>query len=129
MDLEVKHIPEKGRCVFALRDFSAGETIEICPVVVIPNKDCQLLDKSKISYYYFEWGENEGSLALGFGSLYNHSYKPNAEYDHDEPRFCIIFKALKDIKKGEEITVNYNAYPDALDEISFQDGSKPSLHI
>ena len=28
--------------------------------------------------YVFEWGEGKVALALGFGSLYNHSYRPNA---------------------------------------------------
>ena len=45
---------------------------------------------------------------LGFGSLYNHSYEPNAKYVRRVSKRVVEFVAIKDIKKGQEITVNYN---------------------
>jgi SET domain-containing protein len=44
--------------------------------------------------------------SLGYGSLYNHSYRPNARYD-DEGGQAKVFRTLRDIAAGEEITVNY----------------------
>ena len=60
--------------------------------------------------YVFEWGEGKVALALGFGSLYNHSYRPNARYNDVGPQ-AKAFQALRDIAVGEEITVNYNGEP------------------
>ena len=60
--------------------------------------------------YVFEWGEGKVALALGFGSLYNHSYRPNARYNDVGPQ-TKAFQALRDIAPGEEITVNYNGEP------------------
>ncbi len=46
-------------------------------------------------------------LALGFGSMYNHSYQPNVAYKIKAKTKSIEFVALKNIKKNEEIVVNY----------------------
>jgi hypothetical protein len=66
----------------------------------------------------FEYGKGKVALALGFGSLYNHSYKPNARYD-DAPSQVKEFRALRDIKAGEEITINYNGAEDIMDPVEF----------
>jgi SET domain-containing protein len=50
------------------------------------------------------------AVALGYGSLYNHSYQPNARYD-DESGQTKVFRAIRDIAPGEEIVVNYNGEP------------------
>ena len=59
------------------------------------------------------------ALALGYGSLYNHSYKPNARYDDVGPQ-TKEFTALRDIQPGEEITVNYNAEPKSRSAVWFE---------
>ena len=58
------------------------------------------------------------ALALGYGSLYNHSYNPNARYD-DVGRQIKEYSALRDIQRGEEITINYNGAEDILDPVEF----------
>jgi hypothetical protein len=47
-------------------------------------------------------------MVLGFGSLYNHSYTPNATYVKKPDERVVEFVALQDIGSSEEITVNYN---------------------
>jgi SET domain-containing protein len=47
----------------------------------------------------------------GHGEFFNHSYTPNARYKHDYDHKTIVFSTIKDIKKGDEITVNYNCQP------------------
>ena len=59
------------------------------------------------------------ALALGFGSLYNHSYRPNARYD-DVGRQAKAFTALRDIAAGEEVTVNYNGEPGLRRRVWFE---------
>ena len=48
------------------------------------------------------------AIALGFGSIYNHSYEPNATYKIKPKEKIIEFVAIKNIEKNNEITVNYN---------------------
>ena len=54
------------------------------------------------------WGKSTSAICFGFGSYYNHSYKPNATYKKEIKKQIIRFIAIRDIKKNEEITVNYN---------------------
>jgi len=61
-----------------------------------------------LTYFYFFGKKKERLvLTLGFGSLYNHTDTPNARYKEQYSETAIDFIALRDIKKDEEITVNY----------------------
>jgi len=111
ISLEIRRIKSKGMGVFAAKDFNEGEIIEICPIIVLPEEETKLIDKTKLCDYYYGWGTNFIAIALGYGSLYNHSYEPNAAYEKDFEKNIIIFKCLRLIKKGEEITINYNGNP------------------
>ncbi len=101
-----------GRGVFAAVKINAGEEIELCPVVIVPEDQVPTLRRTELYNYYFMWGTNEehhaAGICLGFGSIYNHSYSPNATYKKQLSEHLIKFVALKPIDKGEEITVNYN---------------------
>ena len=98
------------RGVFARCDIKKGEIIEICPVILIPRHDMSNLSESILVTYFFYFGKNKERLviALGFGSIYNHSYEPNATYKVKLKEKTIEFSALKDIKKDTEISFNYN---------------------
>ena len=100
----------KGRGVFTSEAIEADNLIEICPVVVCSEEDLPLIHKTRLHDYYFLWGDDETkcALALGYGSLYNHEYTPNARYEVDFEEETICFYSLRVIKAGEEITVNYN---------------------
>jgi SET domain-containing protein len=114
--IEVKRVKGKGRGVFARRAIRAGTVIERVPVLVLPYTEDEW--ESQLTPYYFTWGEDTVALALGYGSLYNHSYRPNARYDDVGPR-TKVFTALRDIRPGEEITVNYNGDPDDRSPVGF----------
>lgn len=103
-------IKNAGRGVFASQKIKKGETVEICPVIVVPQKDVSNLKESILTRYYFYFGKKNEllALALGFGSIYNHSYKPNATYIKKPEENIIEFVAIKTIKASEEITTNYN---------------------
>src|SRR5258708_2442734 len=103
-------IPGADRGVFASVDIKRGETIEICPIIEIPNQEISNLEKSIIVNYCYFFGKNKERilLALGYGSIYNHSHIPNAQYKIKPSKRIIQFIAIQNIKKGEEITVNYN---------------------
>ena len=103
-------ISKAGRGVFALKNIRKGEVFESCPVIQIPERQTRLLQKSELLNYYFLWGKRLKSvaIALGYGSIYNHSYEPNATYRKKMKQGMIDFVAIRNIKKGKEITVNYN---------------------
>jgi SET domain-containing protein len=109
--VEVRQVKGKGRGVFARRAIPEGEVIETCPMLVLPAE--QVGDdpaRHALAGYTFVWGRGTVALALGYGSLYNHSYQPNARYEDVGGR-TKRFVALRDIAAGEEITVNYNGEP------------------
>lgn len=46
-------------------------------------------------------------LALGVGSLFNHSRQPNLDYRIDHDKLVINYFAVRDIKAEEELTIFY----------------------
>jgi SET domain-containing protein len=109
--VEVKRAKGKGRGVFARRPIRRGEVIERVPVIVLSGKEYENgIHESLLGAYVFSWGDGQIALALGYGSLYNHSYRPNARYEDVAPQ-TKQFVALRNIEPGEEVTVNYNGSP------------------
>jgi SET domain-containing protein len=121
-DLEIKLIPGRGRGIFAKREFKNGETIEISPIIILGKNDTSRINPTNLYNYYFSWGDDSKSsaIALGYGSLYNHSYSPSAIYEKRFNDGKIVFKAIRDINSGEEITVNYNGQPEDKTPIWFE---------
>jgi SET domain-containing protein len=101
---------KKGKAVFTNIDIESGVVIELSPVIVMKKEDRVHLDKTLLHDYIFEWGENKDQccMALGFIPIYNHSYTSNCEYFMDFEEEIIFVKTVREIKKGEELTINYN---------------------
>ena len=99
-------IAHAGRGVFALTSIQKGELIEQCPVLEISEDDtAHVTEESLVTYmYYFD---KKSVVALGFGSIYNHTDTPNARYKENLAEKIIEFWAIQDIQKNEEITVSY----------------------
>lgn len=93
-----------GRGVFTTEKILKDQEFEVAPVVVI---EAGTSKGNTLKDYVFEWEDDE-AVALGFGSLYNHSFKPNAAYYCDNEERTITLYALRDIYPGEEIYINYN---------------------
>lgn len=102
-------IPNAGRGVFALRNIKKGENVESCPILEIPQYEMEYFKESILITYLFYFGKKKerAAFALGFGSIYNHSDKPNVSFKIKPEKELIEFTALVDIKKGEELTFNY----------------------
>lgn len=111
-----------GRGVFAEEELAPGDLIEICPAIVLDQSDLGLIHQSGLHDYYFLWGEDQKScaIALGYGSLYNHSYEPNARYLIDYEQNTIDFYCVEKIQPGEEITVNYSGDPKEKERVWFE---------
>ncbi len=123
--VEVKITPNKGRGVFALRDFKVGQIVESCPVINITPKERKQIEKTIFNYYIYPWrSTRSGSLVLGYGSIYNHSFTPNADWKQNFKTNSMVYRAIEPIKKGEEITINYNGEPDDTSDIDWFDVQK-----
>ena len=101
---------KNGRGVFTSENIQQKTIIEISPVIVMNNNDRLLLDQTLLHDYIFEWGNkhNQCCVALGYVSLYNHSYQSNCEYVMDYEQELISIKTMRLIKAGEELFINYN---------------------
>jgi SET domain-containing protein len=114
----VRQVKGKGRGVFARTAISKGAIIEHSPVLIVPNKEMVGgLANPILQKYFYIWTRTSVAVSLGYGSLYNHSYRPNANYEH--ARASLIYRALRDIKAGEEITINYNGDPKDRSPMAF----------
>jgi hypothetical protein len=110
-ELYISETESKGRGIFTRKAIKADTQIEKSPVIVMTNDDRQLLDKTLLHDYIFEWqpeGANLCCMALGWVPLYNHSYSSNCEYGMDYEDGTINILTVRDIKAGEELTINYN---------------------
>lgn len=117
--IEVRQVRGKGRGVFARAPIPKGTVIERVPVIVVPLKEIyNRAPRSTLADYVFKWERDTVMIALGYGSLYNHSYRPNAEF-YDEGQLTQVFAAIRDIRRGEEITVNYNGPPRSRGRLDF----------
>lgn len=98
-----------GRGLYARRDIRRGALIEVSPVIVINRGDVG--DDEPLSNYVFEWSRGKRAVALGMGSLFNHSKTANAWWEVVRDKKVLRFYAAKDIRAGEEILVDYGYQP------------------
>ena len=119
--LKIKMTQKRGRGVFANCKIKKGEIIEVAPVIVLSRKEAKAVNDLPLASHFYAWGRNgkQVALVLGFGCFYNHSYNPNANYSHRVQNQAIVFRALKDIAPGEEITHNYGGSPESKELIWF----------
>lgn len=111
--LKVVNTPGKGRGVITDTAIAKGDTIERVPVLFIPAEQWEYIEKTEFYHYCYSWGHESqhAAFAMGFGSLYNHSYDPAAVYKKHIDENEVEFIALRDIAAGDEVTINYNGDP------------------
>jgi SET domain-containing protein len=99
-----------GRGVFTSAGLKKGTVIEVSPVIVMEQADRELLDKTLLHDYIFEWGgrKKQCCMALGYIPIYNHSYTSNCEYEMDYEEETMTVKTMRAVKAGEELFINYN---------------------
>ncbi|KAJ8293198.1 tRNA-specific adenosine deaminase subunit tad3 [Rhodotorula toruloides] len=110
-----------GRGVFATEDIPAGQVIEISPVLVLSQEEykgrkegaeddgvLKGVEASQLRGYVFTWGR-DGSMAvaLGIGSLFNHSASPNVTYSLDYSQYTISYRTAKPVQRGDELLIFY----------------------
>ena len=112
----------RGRGVFTTEDIAGDTIIEISPVLVLSPEERAIVEQTLLFDYIFEWGdEMKGAcVALGYVSVYNHSYAANCIYEMDFEHELIQIRTVKPVKAGDELFINYNADPDDTKPIWFE---------
>ncbi len=107
--LYIAGVESKGRGVFTSLEILPGEVIEICPVILIPDDEIEVLDQTTLYEYYFLWPEEDfgACLAMGLGSIYNHSSAPNAMVTYNLGEASMTIKCWREVRVGDEITIDY----------------------
>ena len=112
---KISYISEgKGKGAFAKKDIKKNTIIDVANVILISNKDYKKIEKTVLYDYCYIWKDPkhkpgfENAITLSISQFINHSYKPNIKYLYDYKEKAIEFSAIREIKEGEELTVNYN---------------------
>jgi SET domain-containing protein len=103
-------IDNKGRGLYASRDIKKGTKIIDYIGKIITNKEADESDKfdNKKKIYLFNLNKKfslDGDFSYNIAGLINHSCDNNCDYNGKGLKIWIT--AIKDIKKGEEITCDY----------------------
>jgi SET domain-containing protein len=118
----VRDTGEMGRGVYTTKSIKANTIIERSPVVVLNKKDRIEVEKTVLNNYIFEWGPRgtQCCVALGYISVYNHSFTSNCEYEMYFEEEVIAVKTMRAIKAGEELFINYNGNWNDRKELWFE---------
>ena len=107
--VEVKKSGIQGKGMFAKAAFKKGEIVNIAAGFIIDRKEFEKIDKTETDFLdNYSFPVAEGFYMISFGGnlekddFFNHSCNPNCGMKGQ-----IIFVAMRDIKKGEELTFDY----------------------
>ncbi len=111
-----------GLGVFTGAPIPKDTLLEVCPVIVLSTEDKKLIHQTHLHDYYFLWGEHNAqcAIALGWGSLFNHSDTPNAIVELNQIEKTLDIYSLRDIEAGEEIFIDYNGGEDQENIVWFK---------
>ncbi len=117
--------PKKGNGVFARKNIKKYTTVVIGHVILISKSDYNLIQDTILNNYIYEWDdpnniEFRSAIPLSICQFFNHSYTPNLKHQYDYENSTIEYIAIRDIQKGEELTVNYNGIIDDKSPVWFE---------
>lgn len=105
--LHVRNSDIEGRGVFTLVNIKEGELIAIIKGEVIDENECVRREDEENNVYIFWNGDNYIDTAMTPTIKYiNHSCDPNCFID-DRNEHSLNLIAAKDIKAGNELTIDY----------------------
>ncbi len=114
----IKKSPGKGRGVFADHKYEKGDWIMDCPALYLDPSDTDLVSMTVLANYVFAADylneDDKGCvIALGPASMLNHNQPANAMYTVFKD--TVRIEAIKTIKPGEEIFIDYGWEPSEND--------------
>lgn len=114
----VRKSPVHGLGVFATADIETGELVERCPMIPLEFRSKYHKDAKLFEYLYLcseqiaEYAQNGVTMCmvLGYGMIYNHQDKPNANWNFNWSQNYADLIAQRAIVKGDEIFTYYGQY-------------------
>lgn len=97
-----------GLGLFAAADIPSGKLLIEYTGTRIPTREAREIDKRRANKYLFEIDNRftiDGSARSNIARYVNHSCDPNTEAESNRGR--LMFRTVRDIAEGEEITLDY----------------------
>jgi uncharacterized protein len=101
--IEVRKSDIHNKGVFSNYDIKKGDLVEVAPYIIINDKTPVL------NYVFFYTKKKYYCFVLGYGSMYNHSADYNLDFYVNDVDHDFEYYAKRDIKKGEELFINYGS--------------------
>ncbi|KAI9025792.1 hypothetical protein CLU79DRAFT_833604 [Phycomyces nitens] len=109
LSLELRSHPERGRGVFATIPIVRNTVVDISPVLHFSHDEYSQHGKyTVLDHYTYRWKDGY-ALALGLGSMFNHSNHPNVGFIRDLDNGLIRYIATDNISKDEELCISYGS--------------------
>jgi SET domain-containing protein len=114
--ISLRKSPIHGHGIFSNEEISKGELLEEAKLLKLSWRSKIIQDSVLVNYAWLNTNCNceqcekdglEQYLALGYGSIYNHSKDPNTFLKIDFATEMMQIYSNKTIQKDEEIFVNY----------------------
>lgn len=127
MDLIVKDSPIAGKGCFAGKDFKKGDIVGEYTGEIITGEEADARYEDRDMTYLFDIEDDlyiDGDTEANPVKYINHSCEGNCEVDQQGKR--VFIRAVRNIKKGDELSYDYNLQvdPDDDDPYTCNCGSK-----
>lgn len=111
--ITVKVFKIMGRGLVSTKPIKKGQVYMQVEILEFNRKDSNMLDKTLLGSYVYDLGAGRSCIALGHGCLFNHSDQENTDFNFvkKQGRLMIQYKALRNIKAGEQLFINYGYNP------------------
>ena len=117
----VQMIEGMGRGVIAERDIKLGEVITNCEILVLSPEDTLKVNETDLKWYTFVFDKStkQDCLVMGDGEIFNHDDNANVLYGLIDwnGRKLMRFQASRDIKKGEQLFIDYRTDEESLSDV------------
>lgn len=113
--IKIKEYKKMGRGVMTTQGIKKHQVVMKVDTIVIPKHQAKHVHNTILDNYVYDSGDGLSLVALGLGSLFNHSSSPSIGYvvkRLNNGRYIIIYKALRNIKANEQLFIDYGYNPE-----------------
>ena len=120
--VEVRESHGKVRGLFSRRAFLPRTIIGRYPVLVVPSSERDLVFRTILDSYHYDWGHGNLAIPLGLWMLHNTTSDgttrtTNASYWPDHKTRTVVNYCIKPISEGDEITIPYRDKKEPLSKL------------
>ena len=111
--VSVDNFPGMGRGVVAREDIEQNTVIAEYELLILSTEDTKLISNTILATYTYTFNQEtaQDCIALGEGSLFNHSDSPNIGYQiiNKNEKSVLRISSLRKIQSGEQLFIDYGA--------------------